>query len=515
MRSKGKGVVAAGHEATAIAAEQILQEGGNAFDAVVAAHFVACVAEPVLASLGGGGFLVAHDSTGENLVYDFFVQTPIHKVTADNLDFFPIAADFGTAEQEFHIGRGAAATPGSVKGMFTIQRDLCSMPMTELVQPAIELARRGVRINDFQSYIMHIVHPILSATTAARDLFCDKDSGQALTTGTEFSSIQFADCLDVLAQEGDALFYQGEIAQLIATTSRDGGHLRMEDLASYQVHKRRPLSLAYQDHTILSNPPPSSGGILIGFGLQLLQGLLSSYDSPMDSDYLDRLVRVMGQTNKARIDGRLKQGATNEDFRLDESLLSAYREAILGRSASLRGTTHVSVMDGQGNIASLTVSNGEGCGHVIPETGIMLNNMLGEEDLNPDGFQDWRNNERMTSMMAPSILLSNTRRLAIGSGGSNRLRSAILQVIVNLLDFEMPLEQAVSCPRIHYENDLLSIEQGFDSNVLDELLARYPQHHLWPQHNLFFGGTHCVQQDQHGFSGYGDLRRGGHAIVVG
>ena len=121
----------------------------------------------------------------------------------------------------------------------------------------------------------------------------------------------------------------------------------------------------------------------------------------------------------------------------------------------------------------------------------------------------------MTSMMAPSIVLSEARQIAIGSGGSNRLRSAILQVVLNLLRSNMPLAQAVASPRIHYENGLLSLEQGFDSTVLEQLLARYPNHHLWPQHNLFFGGTHCVQHDHHGFSGSGDLRRGGHAIVLG
>jgi gamma-glutamyltranspeptidase/glutathione hydrolase len=132
-----KGVVAAGHEETARAAELILQQGGNAFDAVVAAHFAACVAEPVLTSLGGGGYLLAHAPSNQHFIYDFFVQTPRAKRPAIDLDFKPIHADFGTAKQEFHIGLGAIATPGTIKGLYAIHRDLCTLPMDNLLEPII------------------------------------------------------------------------------------------------------------------------------------------------------------------------------------------------------------------------------------------------------------------------------------------------------------------------------------------------------------------------------------------
>ena len=132
-----KGVVAAGHELTVQAAEVVLREGGNAFDAILAAHFAACAAEPVLASLGGGGFMLAKPHESRPIVYDFFVHTPKHKRPSHELDFRPIVADFGTAQQEFHIGQGTIATPGSIKGVCQIHRDLCSIPLTDIIAPAL------------------------------------------------------------------------------------------------------------------------------------------------------------------------------------------------------------------------------------------------------------------------------------------------------------------------------------------------------------------------------------------
>jgi gamma-glutamyltranspeptidase/glutathione hydrolase len=176
-----------------------------------------------------------------------------------------------------------------------------------------------------------------------------------------------------------------------------------------------------------------------------------------------------------------------------------------------RGTTHLSVADADGNVASLTVSNGEGSAYVLPDTGIMLNNMLGEEDLNPAGFNAWPRSQRLASMMSPAVLtLPDGGQLALGSGGSNRIRSAILQVMVNLLDFDMTLEQAVTAPRLHLEHDHFSIEEGFPPEVVGELCRQWPDHHVWPPGNLFFGGVQAVHRLADGtFQGAGDPRRGG------
>ena len=166
-------------------------------------------------------------------------------------------------------------------------------------------------------------------------------------------------------------------------------------------------------------------------------------------------------------------------------------------------------------MAALTTSDGEGCGHMLGGTGIMLNNMLGEEDLNPHGFQRWPENRRPTSMMAPGMLqTADGTRIALGSGGSNRIRSAILQVVSAVLDDGMSLEAAIRRPRIHYENGVLNMEAGFDAALHRELAVHFPRLKCWPDLNLYFGGVHAVAQGPAGFDCYGDPRRGGIALQV-
>jgi gamma-glutamyltranspeptidase / glutathione hydrolase len=510
--AKARGVVAAGHPASARAAAAVLQEGGNAFDAVVAAHFAACVAEPVLSSLAGGGFLLAHPIRGKPVVYDFFVQTPRRKRAREEIRFYPILADFGTVQQEFHIGLGAAATPGCVRGLFEIQRELCKLPMVRLVEPAIELAREGIELNDFQAYIFNIVRPIYLATPEASRVFADPaDPLRTAGAGQRLRQPEQADFLHALAREGEGLFYRGEVARSIGRLCEaQGGHLTVADLEGYRAVKRSPLSFRYRDACVHTNPPPSSGGILIAFALDLLAQVPLGEHGFGTTEHLRLLTAVMDLTNRVR--------DIHEDVAqfLDPALLGRYREEVLGRAQSLRGTTHVGVIDRDGNAASMTVSNGEGCGHLIPGTGVMLNNMLGEEDINRGGFGCWTPNQRMTSMMAPSVALrADGRRIALGSGGSNRIRSAILQVLVNLIDFEMTPEEAVCAPRVHVTGRHLSAEGGFDPLHLAGLLADYPEHTVWDAQNLFFGGAHTVMTDGRGYAGAGDPRRGGTSALVG
>ena len=173
------------------------------------------------------------------------------------------------------------------------------------------------------------------------------------------------------------------------------------------------------------------------------------------------------------------------------------------------------MIDAAGNIAALTTSNGEGCGHMLDDTGFMLNNMLGEEDLCPNGFHRWQPDCRLTSMMSPSLLqTADGTATALGSGGSNRIRSAILQVLLRLVDEDLELEEAIIRPRIHYENGLLSMESGFDAPVYRELDRKFNEIKCWPDLNLYFGGVHAVRRERNIFTCYGDPRRGGVAFIV-
>lgn len=514
-----KGVIAAGHELTVQAAEETLRDGGNAFDAVLAAHFTACVVEPVLASLGGGGFLLAQKSGLRPHVYDFFVHTPHRKRPVTEIDFRPILADFGPAQQEFHIGQGTIATPGSVKAIFEIHRDFCSRPIKELAAQAIQFAREGVKLNPLQAYIFKIVHSIHAATLQAREIFCNPDQAYSpLAEGMILAQPELADTLEILSIEGADLFYRGEIAQTIVRgCTESGGHLSFSDLKHYQVIRREPLVIRYRDTRILTNPPPSTGGILIAFALELLKELDSKSWKFGSASYLQLLAQVIALTNKARAEllRDTKLSSIESSNLLAHSCLQTYRDQLASLPHAQRGTTHISVMDAQGNIASMTVSNGEGCGSIVPGTGIMLNNMLGEEDLSPEGFHDWPEGQRMSSMMSPSIVRqTNGALIATGSGGSNRIRSALLQVLINLIDFRMDIETAVHSPRLHVEGQKLSVESGFKPSEIELLIRHYPEHEIWNERNLFFGGAHTVERGPHGFKGVGDPRRGGISCVV-
>ncbi|MGR9105660.1 MAG: gamma-glutamyltransferase [Gammaproteobacteria bacterium] len=512
-----KGAVAAGHEETARAAAVILDAGGNAFDAAVAAHFAACVAEPVLASLGGGSFLLASPAGNDALVYDFFVQTPGLRRPLNEIEFFPVCVDFGTARQEFHVGLASVATPGVVRGLFSVHRDLCRMPMQRLIEPAVVLAKKGVRVNRLQAYILDLVREIYSFRSDTRTLFMRyAPKRQMLKEGDSFANPEFADFLECLAAEGEDLFYRGEVARTIAELcATSGGYLSRSDFENYRVIKRTPLSLDYRSCRVLTNPPPSSGGPLIAFGLHLMEHLQPARQGFGTAGYLRLLTEILGLTEKARLDIESGDSGSRplQDL-LDPDSIRRYRQQMSPRAFCSRGTTQISVADQHGNLASLTTSNGEGCGYLVPGSGISLNNMLGEEDLNPAGFHHWPEDTRMSSMMAPSLLFFENRQVVLGSGGSNRLRTAILQVLVNLIDFGMSLDQAVESPRIHFEAGRLSVERGFAARDLNALLSAFPDHKLWDSLNLFFGGVHAVSRQSEIFTGAGDPRRGGVSLIV-
>lgn len=511
---KAIGAVAAGHQATAEAAANVLKEGGNAFDAVVAAHITACVAEPVLASFAGGGFLLAETSGGQKTLYDFFVQTPIKTKKRKDLTFFSISADFGFALQEFHIGSGSVATPGTVKGLFRIHQDLCTLPFSRLAEHAIELAKEGIETNAFQAGAFQITEPIYFSNKEATEIFRSIENREKLIQAGEWLKQPYlADFIEQLVREGESLFYKGEVAEKICRICDEkGGHLTQKDLENYRVEKREPLQVNYRNASLIINPSPASGGLLIAFALKLMEAL----ERNSVRSYPDLLVHVQDLTNRARIEKLIE----NRDPKkvgglLHDPFVEMYKNEIKNRVKASQGTTQISVMDADGNMASLTTSNGSGSGVMIPGTGVMLNNMLGEEDLNPNGFYEWPQNQRISSMMAPGILrLNDGLKVVLGSGGSNRIRTAILQVILNLADQKVDLQGAIKSPRIHFENDFLNVEKGFSEKVINELKEKYPDHKIWGKGNLFFGGVHAVSEKEGQFSGFGDPRRGGISIIV-
>jgi gamma-glutamyltranspeptidase / glutathione hydrolase len=509
------GVAASGSAEVSRTAVEILEAGGNAFDAVLGALCTAAIAEPLLVSLGGGGFLLALPDGEKPRVYDFFCQTPARRRPVGDVDFYPILADFGSAVQEFHIGLGSAAVPGVVAGIFDAHRDLGRMPLAEIMAPAIALARGGVTVDDFHHYVIRILRPIMQATPASFALYESPDRpGRLIRAGESLRNPGAAVALEALVAEGPDLFYRGQWAERLARDCLErGGQITREDLAAYRVERREPVVFRYRGARCAINPPPSPGGCLVAFALGVMGDWQSSGDTWGSQEHALNLLRGMRAASVARHRYHMEGGLDRAQMErlLDPTTVREWQQGLQLHSLFSRGTTHISVADRAGNIASLTASNGEGCGHVLAGTGVMLNNMLGEEDLNFGGFHRWKEGARLASMMSPAVVeRADGTRLALGTGGSNRIRSAMTQVLVNLLDFGLSPEQAVQAPRMHLEGEMLSIEPGFGEATLAALTTAAPRHHLWPGKNLFFGGVHTVSVAPDGaFDGAGDARRGG------
>jgi gamma-glutamyltranspeptidase/glutathione hydrolase len=352
------------------------------------------------------------------------------------------------------------------------------VPWAELLAPAAKLAREGVVLNEVQAFLHRILDPLLRYSPEGDALYGHpagstggeaagaqrKGVGRALVEGERFAVPELADTLEQIAAEGADYFYRGELAERIAAHVP----VTLGDLARYEVIEREPLALSFRGDELRTNPPPSAGGRLLAYGLQTL-------------------------------------GAA-------EATPLAIIQAMEAQDAMRRGvggTTHISAVDAKGDAASLSCSLGSSGGVVVPGTGIQLNNMLGEPQLvgeEPPG-------ERMTSLMAPSMLLREGRpRLVLGSAGSTRLHGAIMQVVANVAARGLGVEEAVEAPRMHFESGVAHCE---DPAVADELeAAGYPVVR-WRQRNLFFGGVSAVEiRDDGSLAGAGDPRRGGASVVV-
>jgi len=498
-----KGGAACGHPQTTEAACAILRAGGNAFDAAVAAGFAAAVTEPALTSLGGGGFLLARTAQGRAVLFDFFVDTPGQSLRASELEphFLPVTVRFPGSEQIFNVGLGSVAVPGVLRGYLHIHRRLGRLPLREVLAPAIHLAREGVAINAKQAYFLDLLVPIMTLTAAGRTLF--EPGGCYLGEGDVHRNPDLAAFLDMLPHGGEREFYEGELARRIAADMHEGGGLlTAADLAACRVIEREPLPVDYRGCRLLTNPPPSFGGSLIALSLRLLEAREVAplgFGSPA---HLAVLVAVTQEVDRRRAEGYLSPTD------LGRPGLAQSMERV--RTAS-GGTTHISVCDAEGNAASMTTSNGEGSGYFAPGTGIMLNNMMGEDDLHPEGFHVSPPGMRVASMMAPSLVLAGDRtRLVLGSGGSKRIRTAMLQVIGNRVDFGMSPREAVEAPRLHWDGQRIQIEPGFPEAALAALAERWPVNR-WAVQDVYFGGVHVVAPDG---EGAGDPRRGGHAATA-
>lgn len=469
--------IAAGHDYTAEAAEEILLAGGNAADAAIAAFVMTWVCEPCMASAGGGGFANIYTSSRKSYLLDFFCQTPRRKEQKDP-EFFPIEVNFGDSQELFHIGAASVAVPGSVAGVFALYHRFGSLPLSLLFEPAIEAAKAGVAINRFQHLDFRLLTPILKHREAGRALFFE--DGQLKKEGTILPMPQMADYLDYLWREGERAFYQGEIAQKIAEQqAMHRGYLQAQDLADYRVQWQQNQSITLQDLRILCNPTPHPGGSILAQALQAFSDYIGTNVSP--ADFAAQLANALLTIRRPDKPNNSKQGST----------------------------THFSIVDGQGNAVSITASNGEGSGYFIPGTDIQLNNMLGEEALLPEGFHNWPTNTRLGSMMTPSIVTDKNGQLQLvtGSSGAGRIPYTIAQVIYRNQVLKQPIDQSVNGARMHLNKNTIELEPGFEQDAM-RIPASIQQNH-WNAPNLYFGGAHSVQVAGQHLMAAPDRRRDG------
>jgi gamma-glutamyltranspeptidase / glutathione hydrolase len=491
-----RGVVAAGHPATVAAATRILEAGGNAFDGAVAAGFAAAVVEPCLSSLGGGGFLLASTGAGEEVVFDFFVDTPgrgLPAVVAPDLT--AVTLRFGAADQVFHVGHGSVAVPGALAGYLHVHRRLGRLELEEVLEPARRLADEGVALGPHQTAVVHLLQPILTLTDEGRERFTP--GGRPLEPDAPVENPRLAAFLAGIGAGRIEGFADPALATAVADDmDRHGGLLTAADLAAYAVVEREPLRVRYRDAVLVTNPPPSFGGRLIAQGLDLLAR--SPADAFGSGPRLHRLAEVFDEVMRRHTDVDASTAADTPS-----------------RPRRSRGTTHVSVCDSEGNLASMTTSNGSCSGVMLGDTGVMANNIMGEEDLNPHlrrrgaggRAQHPTPGMRVGSMMAPSLLRTRAGQppVVLGSGGSERIRTAMTQVVVDLVDHGMTLEEAVTAPRIHWDGRTVQVEPGFAPEAVAHLAAHRPVN-VWEVSDLYFGGVHAVATDG---ARAGDPRRGG------
>lgn len=473
----------------------MLRAGGNAYDAAVAAGFAGAVAEPSLTSLAGGGFLLAVPRGDDAVLFDFFVDVPGlgRSAPEDPLDgMTAVTIRFRGDEQVFHVGAGSLAVPGALAGYLHVHARLGRLDLAEVVRPAIALARSGVVLGAGQAAVVRLLEPIMTLEPEGRARYGGRD-GRPFADDQRVTNEPLAAFLEDVAAERRRGFGDADLGpRIVADLAARGGRLTLDDLAAHRVIEREPLDVTVSGLRIRTNPSPSYGGELVVRALAALGSDPTALGAAGSAVRLGRLTDVLDEVTRWH-----RERGTVE------------RDAVGGtpqRPNARRGTTHVSVVDDDGNLAAMTTSNGATSGVHLADTGVMANNVMGEEDLHPLGFGRLPPGMRIGSMMAPTVIQrAGHPAVALGSGGSERIRSALTQVVALMVHDGYGLAAAVGAPRLHPGADAVQLEPGHDAGAVAALAAIRPVN-VWDAQDLYFGGVNAV--DAHGGHA-ADPRRGG------
>lgn len=482
----GSAAIAGGSAEVVGAAAEVLVSGGSAVDAAWAGALAAAVAEPALASLGGGGFMTVVDPGGRPEVLDFFVDVPGRGTDPREPVLDTVVVDFGRTGsaaaqslQVFQGGWGSVAVPGVLAGLHAAHERHGRLPLSDVVAPAARLARMGVDLADGQRTFLHLVGDLLDLTDESRVLFAE-----AQRNG-HYRNPRYADLLEGIAGGREARRVEDAFGRALAGGSdTGGGQLTASDLRHYRAQWRDPITVDRRGAQVWTNPPPSKGGAIV-------------------------------------VDALRRLGPSAPSWHEVAAALVAATRAHRGPGQAPTGTTHVSVVSADGSFAALTVSNGSGSGTVVPGWGVPLNNMMGEEDLQPTDGTRLAPGTRLGSMMAPTLAaLPDGSVLALGTGGSERIRSALLVTLVRLIDHGAGLARAVAGPRLHATGEgPLHLEPGWPEADLPGLPTAgaddWSGVQRWPSASLFFGGVHAVRRAPDGsVEAVGDARRTGAVGIV-
>jgi gamma-glutamyltranspeptidase/glutathione hydrolase len=500
----------AGTPYAAEAAAEAYRAGGNAADAAVAAAAAVGVTEPLLSSVGGGGFALVRDPNGEAELIDFYDAMPGKGLPSSAFGAGgnpqTIVLKYGAGVNST-VGGASVAVPGALRGWEALLKRHGRLTLGQTLAPAIRLAREGFRLCKTSAMWFQVAEEVLNLTDETRKNFFTGD--RVYIEGEEMRFPELADALEAIGEEGADLFYRGELARrLSGYILESGGIITERDLAEYEAAIRKPLGVTYRPGVVYTNGAPSAGGPTLAQMLRIVSG----YDpaAMQEADYVRMMSGAMRfalhDREIAYVDGAeneiVAQRLTSEEYAREQ------RRRIFGSPH----TTHVSCVDAEGHVVSITATMGYGSGLVIPGTGIPMNNTLGEPELNPKGFHSLKPGERLISSMSPTIFSSEEGGLiALGSPGASRIPTAILQTLLNVLDFGMPLEAAVLAPRFHAEGNLFAYEAGAPKDDLD----RYEQVLVYEEPSMYFGGVNAVRRTPEGsFEAAADPRRSGGVAFV-
>ena len=454
-----KAAVAAGHPATLEAGVEILEAGGTAADAAVAASLASCVAETVMTGLLGGGFAIHYDAASRrtrNL--DFFVSVP----SGRGSELTMLAVPFGEELVHYAIGAASCAVHGVPAGLGALHREYGRLSWDEVVAPALRLARTGVAMPPAHASCLQMLATVMTLDAGARIY---APGGRLLAAGERLEQPGLVRALELLAEEGPSGCYSGSIADaLLRLSAERGGLLTRADLAAYEPCWSDPVEVPYRGYRFLSRA-----------GLSRVPATLATLPELRRLDVGERATALA-----AALDGRGSDGHT----------------------------TNLVTADRDGNACALTTSLGLGSGDFVPELDLHLNSMLGEAELLRGELEP---GSRMDSMMAPSLALDDDGvALAVGAAGGTRLRTALVGVVAGVLDEGVTLQEAVDRPRFHPIGRLLHVEPGLPDAALAALEHAGWEVRLWQTRHHYFGGASAVDR----FAAAGDPRRSGAARVL-